>query len=287
MRAHLDCIPCFQRQALQAARFVSDDEDLHEEILREVMKELMEPDWKTSPPELARRVHRIVRERTGAADPYREAKVEANRAALGMYPELKEKVEKAVDPLETAVRLAIAGNIIDLGACEGFDLERTVREVLVKPFKVNDYRRFVEALSPTDTIIYLADNSGEVVFDRLLLETILGRYDVKKIIFVVKGAPIINDATITEAKEAGIDRLPGIEFHNMGTGAPGSGHVRESDEFGKFLDIGDMIISKGQGNFEGLSHRKDVFFLLMAKCPLVALELGARTGDIILKGGEY
>ena len=286
MKIHLDCIPCFQRQALQASRFVTDDEGMQEGILREVVEVLMATAWDTSPPEMARKVHRIVRERTGIDDPYREVKKEANVAALGMYPDMKDKVESAEDPLMTAVRLAIAGNIIDLGACETYDLEGTIAEVLVKSMKGDGYSRLREALEKANTMIYLADNSGEVVFDRLLIETILKNYQVERIIFVVKGSPIINDATLIEAEEAGLDRIPEVEFAKMGTGVPGSGSVRESKEFGRFLDSTDLVISKGQGNFEGLSHREDIFFLLMAKCPLVASELGAKVGDIILKGGE-
>ena len=284
MRFHLDCIPCLQRQALQAARFVTDSEQQQEEILRNVMDELLKTGWEKSPPEMARKVHRIVRERTGNDDPYREVKKEANTVTLGMYPAMKDKVERAADPLMTAVRLAIAGNIIDLGACETYDLERTIAEVLVKPMKGDGYSRLREALEKATMLIYLADNSGEVVFDRIFIETILENYEIKKVIFVVKGAPIINDATLIEAKEAGLDRILEVEFARMGTGAPGSGHTRESREFSKFLDTGDMVISKGQGNFEGLSHREDIFFLLMAKCPLVASEFGADIGDIILKG---
>ena len=271
---------------MQAARFVTDDESLQEEILREVVSCLLKENWEGSPPELARNVHKIVRKKTGNPDPYRQVKIEANRNVLEMYPNLQQKVKRSPDPVLTATRLAIAGNIIDLGACDAYDLRKTIEEVLVKPFMVNHYDRFITELMKARSMIYLADNSGEVVFDRLLVETILEHYEIKKVMFVVKGAPIINDATITEAKEAGLDRIPEVEFSRMGTGAPGSGPVRESKEFGNFLDTGDMVISKGQGNFEGLSDRKDVFFLLMAKCPLVASQLGVETGDIILKGGE-
>ena len=285
MRLHLDCIPCFQRQALQAARFVTGDEEIQESILREVAFELMKQDWKTSPPRMARMVHQIVRDRTGATDPYRKVKRDDNQTALELYPWLSEVVHKASEPLSVAVRLAIAGNIIDLGASETYDLQQTINEVLVKPLGINHYTRFFAALEEAHTLIYLADNSGEVVFDRLLLETILEEYPLDRIVFVIKGAPKINDATLLEAREAEIDRLPGVEFHKMGVGIPGSGYVRESPEFAAFLGTGDMVISKGQGNYEGLSDHDDIFFLLMAKCPVIAAHLGVETGDIILKGG--
>ncbi len=286
MLTHLDCIPCFQRQALQAARFVTKDLEIQEMILRKVMEELVSLDWTASPPTMARRVHRIVREVTGADDPYREAKVKANELVLKIYPELKREVKEAVDPLLRAIKLAIAGNIIDLGAADGYDLEKTLKDVRGKEIRVNDYENFKSELMKAKSIIYLADNSGEIVFDKLLLETILGLHKIEKIKFVVKGAPIINDATEREALEAGLGDISQIEFHRMGTGVQGSGDLRESPEFGEFLKTGDMVISKGQGNFEGLSHRDDVFFLLIGKCPVVAGELGAEPGDLILKGGE-
>ena len=139
MKLNLDCIPCFQRQALQAVRFISDDEELHQKVLREVTKKLLESDWNSTPPELAHEVHRIVKSVTNEKDPYKEVKKESNDLVLRMYPVVKEKVEKSNDPLRTAVRLAIAGNIIDFGPLQEFNLEEAIRKVLKKKFAIDDY----------------------------------------------------------------------------------------------------------------------------------------------------
>jgi uncharacterized protein with ATP-grasp and redox domains len=144
MKLNLDCIPCFQRQALQAVRFISDDEELHEKVLREVTKKLLESDWNLTPPELAHNVHRIVRRVAKEKDPYKKVKKKSNDLVLTMYPALKSKVEKSADPLRTAVRLAIAGNIIDFGPLQEFNLEKTIKEVLKKKFAIDDYEKLKE-----------------------------------------------------------------------------------------------------------------------------------------------
>ena len=132
MKVNLDCIPCFQRQALQAVRFISDDEKLHEMVLREVAKKLLDSNWDLTPPELAHQVHSIVRRITKEKDPYKKVKSESNNLVLKMYPELKETVNKSRDPLKAAAKLAIAGNIIDFAVLQEFNLEETIREVFEK-----------------------------------------------------------------------------------------------------------------------------------------------------------
>ena len=129
MKANLDCIPCFQRQALQAVRFISDDSKLHEQVLRKVMKKLLDLNWDSSPPEMAHEIHKIVRSLTKEKDPYKAVKKESNDLVLKLYPELQLKVETNKDPLKMAIRLAIAGNIIDYGALEEFNINKTIEEI--------------------------------------------------------------------------------------------------------------------------------------------------------------
>jgi uncharacterized protein with ATP-grasp and redox domains len=131
----------------------------------------------------------------------------------------------------------------------------------------------------------LADNAGEIVFDKIILETIFRDYDIEETLLAVKGAPIINDATYEDAQYVGITELPGVEFIKVGIGKPKTGMERTSKEFLGILANSDMIISKGQGNYEALSNVKNIFFVLMAKCPVVADDLKVKVGDIILKGG--
>lgn len=286
MKAHLDCIPCFQRQALSAARFVTDDEKVQKRIMRAVIAKLQVLDWEKSPPEIAHEVHEVVRNESGENDPYKDVKKLYNDIALNMYPELQKMVFDSATPLQTAVRLAIAGNVIDFGAKTNFDLRETIFLVLKKEFKIYHFSEFVRNLEKAQNIVFLGDNAGEILFDRILLETIQDRYNIEKILFAVKGAPIINDATYEDAEYVGLSKLRGLELIKVGVGVPGTGMARASNEFQDILKKSDMVISKGQGNFEALSEMKEIFFLLIAKCPVVANHLKVSVDDIILKGGQ-
>jgi len=144
MKLKLDCIPCFQRQALQAVQYIRDSEELHEKVLREVMKKLLELKWDLTPPEFAHIVHAIVRKIADGKDPYKEVKKESNNLVFKMYPILKDKVIESTDPLRKAVRLAIAGNIIDFGPGNKFNLEKTIEEVLKKKFAIDNYQQLKE-----------------------------------------------------------------------------------------------------------------------------------------------
>jgi uncharacterized protein with ATP-grasp and redox domains len=283
LKLNLDCIPCFLRQALQAVRFISDDEDLHQKVLREVAKELLESNWNATPPELAHKVHRIVKRLTNESDPYKKAKRESNNSVLKMYPALKKHIEESDDPLRTAVRLAIAGNIIDFGPLQDFNLEKTIKEVLCRSFSIDDYEQLKEKILNAKTLLYFTDNAGEIVFDKLLVETILKIKKLEKIRFAVKGGPIINDATIEDAKYISLSDLPNVEFLEMSNGEPGKWPDRNSQTVKKWIKKHDLVISKGQGNYEGLSEHNGLFFLLIAKCPVIASDLGVKVGDIILR----
>ena len=286
MKLNLDCIPCFQRQALQAVRFISDDEELHQKVLREVTKKLLESDWNSTPPELAHEVHKIVKAIANVKDPYEGVKKESNDLVLRMYPVVKEKVEKSNDPLRTAVRLAIAGNIIDFGPLQEFNLEEAIRKVLKKKFAIDDYEKLKEKLKDAETLLFFADNAGEIGFDKLLVEAFLEHKSFEKISFVVKGGPIINDATLKDAAYMGLCDLPNVELLKLSNGEAGTGPKRNSQTVKNWIRKHDLIISKGQGNYEGLSENDGLFFLLMAKCPVIASDLGVKVGDIVLKYKE-
>jgi len=283
MKLNLDCIPCFQRQALQAVRFISDDEKLHERVLREVAKKLLESNWDLTPPELAHQIHSIVKRITNENDPYKKVKRESNDLVLKMYPELKETVKKSRYPLRTAVRLAIAGNIIDFGVPHEFNLEETIREVLKKKFAIDDYKKLQEKLKDAETLLFFVDNAGEIGLDKLLVETFLEAKKLEKIDFVVKGGPIINDATLEDAVYMGLDGLPNSEFLTISNGEVGTGPARSSQTVKRWIREHDLVISKGQGNYEGLSEHNGLFFMLMVKCPIIASDLGVEVGDIILE----
>jgi hypothetical protein len=202
---------------------------------------------------------------------------------------LKKKVSHSRDRLLTAVELAIAGNIIDYGARNTLDVEVELKRILREEHKtikkgssgLFSYPEFKRILKNAKTILYIGDNAGETVFDRILIEEIKNIYRDKRIIYAVKGRPIINDALTEDAHQCGIDKV--AEIVSTGLGIPGTILSLCSKKFLRIYRDADMIISKGQGNFEALSEkRKPVFFLFMAKCPVVAKYVGCELGDIIL-----
>ncbi len=262
-------------------RLVTDDMKRQEKILRMIMDELLEMSWNTSPPEIADVVYRIVRKESKEDDPYKTLKKECNDIALEMYPELERIVCQSDTQLLIAVRLAIAGNVIDYGMGPDFDIKKTISLVLEKDFRIYDFSEFVQALEKSQNITYVADNAGEIVFDKILLETIMRKYNIRKILFVVKGTPFINDATLEDAVDVGIDRIPGLEIIDNGVNE--TGMKRSNEAFLNIIAKSDIVISKGQGNYEALTDQKNIFFMLIAKCPIIARDLGVNAGDIVLK----
>ncbi len=267
MRTSLDCLTCLVRQALEASRFVSDDPALHERVARDVLRMAAEFDFAQSPPLLAQRVQRRIRELTGAVDPYAELKLRADRVVLAALPALSAEVGAADDPLAAAVRLAIAGNTIDAGAYGAGSVDRMARGLAAakaRPFS-GDLEGFRRAVASAREILYLVDNAGETVLDRLLAE----RLPAGRITFAVRGAAVLNDATREDAARAGLDSLG--EVIDNGSDAPGTVLAECSDTFRRRFAAADLVIAKGQGNYETLSEvDRDIFFLFAVKCDVAA-----------------
>lgn len=283
----MDCYPCFLRQALDAARRAGADDVRQRAVLDRVLEVLRQIEPAATPPEIGDRVHRIVRQVAGNGYPYREAKAASTRQALALYPRLKVLVREASEPLEVAVRLSIAGNIMDVARGQECDLWGTVERVLAQSFAADDGAAFREALARAGTeghdgtvpLLYLADNAGETVFDRVLIEAL----DVP-VVYAVKGGPTLNDATREDALAAGLDRV--AEIVSTGSDAPGTTLDRCSDEFRELYEKAELIIAKGQANYETLSEEGSrVFLLLQAKCPVIARDVGVPVGSIVLKQG--
>jgi len=278
MKSYLECIPCFFKQALRAGRIATDDEKILKRLMDELGTHLPRISLESTPPETGRLIYRMVAEITGNPDPYRELKREATEQALARYPRLKRTIEDSDDPLLAAIRLAIAGNVIDFGANASYDMDKAIREALEKDFAILDYDAFKSRLKRSGKILYLGDNAGETVFDRLLIEQI-----DRPMTYVVRDKPVINDATYADGVAAGIDRIATIV--SSGTDAPGTILATCSPEFRQMLQNCGLVIAKGQGNYEGLSgEKREIFFLLKAKCPVIADNIGVETGAIILKG---
>ena len=281
MRTYLECVPCFVRQTLEVARMITGDTSVHERALREVLHHAAEMDMSASPPAIGRTIHRIIRRITGVADPYVEQKKRFNAFALGLYPELSRRIDESGDPLSAAVRLAAAGNIIDLGAKSGLDqrqIHEALEHALTDTLDPGELQAFRDGVQKATSILYLGDNTGEIVFDRMLIE----RLPREKITFAVRGKPIINDALMQDAIDTGIaDLVPVID---NGSDVPGTILAECSPEFTERFRHADMIIAKGQGNYETLSDvDAPVTFLLKIKCPVIAQDAGRDVGSLMLQ----
>jgi uncharacterized protein with ATP-grasp and redox domains len=282
MKTYLDCIPCALKQALDAGRIAGADERLQKKILDEVCRLIPRFPLNATPPQMGVEIHRLIRELTSNSDPYKKVKRYSQRIALGMYPRLKEEVKKAQDPLATALKIAAIGNVIDFAINDAVKIQKELEDISNHTFAIFEYDRFRESLANADTILYLGDNAGETVFDRVLIEEIVAG---KELCYGIRGAPVINDALEEDAKEAGIDESARIVSN--GSDAPGTFLESCSDEFRDIFLNADMIISKGQGNFESLyGEGYSVFFLFKIKCLPVARELNGSVGDLILFRGS-
>lgn len=275
-----ECYACAMRQALSAARLVSDDDAFHHRVLSEASSIMARARRDMTPPEAGEEIYRMVRELSGDPDPFAEQKRRQNEAVAELLPWLRDTVREAADPLLMAVRLAIAGNVVDPGAQESFDLERSVMEALGEEDALEAYPALTERLGAARRVMVVADNSGELIFDRVLIETMLQRHDLE-VTLAVRGAPIINDVTMAEALDAGMDAV--CEVISSGMEMPGTVLRRATPEFRELFEAADVVVSKGQGNWETLEEcGREVFFLFQAKCPAVATYVGCRQGQTLL-----
>lgn len=283
MNMHPDCIPCLLRQALRGAKLVADDQSIHHKVLKEIMEYFLGlPSFLIPPGEITSIIQEKLKESVGHNDPYFEVKQKFNQLGLELYPELKEMVKSSGDPLFIASKLAVAGNVIDFGAgYEVIELEKTIERVLKEPLAKNDYPEFKEAVAKNKDILYLADNAGEIVFDKILIEELIK--EGKRVTLVVKAAPIINDVTLDDAKFVGLDKIVPVILSPALIGTPLD---KCPQNFRQTFYKSDLIISKGQGNFETLFEEKaPIFFLFQTKCQVVAKMLGVQFGQALLMEG--
>jgi damage-control phosphatase, subfamily I len=281
MRIYLDCIPCFVRQSLDAARHATADEQIHEQVVREVLALAKDMDLSQSPPLIGQQIHRLIRKIVGVEDPYRSLKRRFNDVVLKMYDQMRNLIIGSKDPLGTAVRLAIAGNIIDFGVKSDLseaELSETIDQCLSAELSDFQLEAFRSAVNNAEDILYLTDNAGEIVFDRLLIEQL----PVEKITVAVKGSPVINDATMEDAVHVGLTEI--VKVIDNGSDAPGTVLQSCSESFRNHFDKADLVIAKGQGNYETLSDvNKNIFFILKVKCPVISRNIGCGVGEMILQ----
>ncbi len=282
MKTELECLPCFYRQVERTLAHAGINGDRGRRITRMAGAVIEAANLDEVPARTTTLIHRILNRETGV-DPYRRVKEQYNRIALEKLPALRKRAAGAGDALEGGVRTAIAGNVIDFGIYEEIDLDRAIDDAFRMPLSGPDYEAFAAAVAGATRILYLCDNAGEIVFDRVLIETLRARR--KELIVAVKGSPVINDATREDAQVAGLAACAEI----IDNGNDGIGTLLElcSPRFMDAFSAADLVVSKGQANYETLAGTGDgrIYFLFKVKCPVVADALKRRNGDIILMRG--
>ena len=283
MKISYECGACFLRQAREAMDLASDDDEIKIELMRDIFEFLSNNFAKnTNSNYTGSTIHKMIKEKTGCRDPYFREKQQGNQIALKYLPNVKRILDED-DSLENHVKIAIIGNILDFGAFTlDDDIEAILNHSLEKDLAVNDIEMFENALKDNEKVLYLVDNTGEIVFDKLLLSKIK-EYDLD-ITIAVKSEPILNDACMEDAIDVGLDQYGKIV--EIGAGTVGYVDSEISDEFREIFQEHDFIISKGMGNYEGLTEidlgKKEVFFLLCAKCSTISKDIGVNLHDMLL-----
>jgi len=282
MRTHLDCLPCFLNQGLKAARFCAPgDEELHRTVLRRWSSRLAEVDIDRPPPAVAGDLYRDIAPLLRTNDPFYQEKKASNARALELLPQLDEDVLASPDPLLKALQLSIIGNLIDSGVGKAFDWEETLtREE--QELDREAYAHFRQAIEDHGQVMILGDNAGEIALDTVLVRE-LQRLGCR-VVYAVRGSPIINDATLEDAEEVGMTSC--CRVISSGADTPGTVLSRCSAEFLEELQCSPVVLSKGQGNLESLcEERSGIFYALKVKCRVISdlTGLGEGTSALIFR----
>lgn len=284
MNIKYECLTCLTKQIVSVTTNHTKDTELQKKILKQYFKDLSEISFNETSPYIVWKTNKYINKVLNIDDPYKEIKENSNKLAYKICEEfnLYELIKKSKSAIETACRLSIAGNIIDYSYSHNIqedEIRDTIKKCLTDTLFGNTIDEFTDYIKNSRKIVFLADNSGEIVFDTLLLEQL----PKDKITYVVKGGPIVNDATMEDAKEINLEKL--VRVIDSGSDAQGTILDLCSDTFKKEFDDADMIICKGQANYETLSHlkNKNIFYLFKAKCPPVAKDVGCNVGDLVIK----
>ena len=283
MKTDLECVPCIIKQCINTLNLTKCSSIIAKKAIKELLNNLRVIDYSLPPAYNSDIAYSISRKLTGVKDPYYKLKKEYNKLALEIYPKLKEIVRLSSDSLYTGVKIAVEGNVFDLGINinkgNPLDFEKIIDDIKSMPLAVDDYTKFKKSLDKATNILYISDNAGELVFDKIFIEELIKQH--KNVVLSVKSGPVINDATQEDVKEIGLDSL--VKVVETGNDKIGVNFKYISDEFLKEFRKADLIISKGQGNFETLYDiGANIFFMLKAKCKKIARELGVNYLDVVV-----
>ncbi len=277
------CVECIVNQSLRVADAIGADERLKKQLYEYVKNASKNFDFRLSPPEVAADVYEEMARIAHKDDLYDTLKARSTLKAQRCIPALKQVIESSPNKLLSTVKIAVAGNVIDLAAAVSFDLDEELERIFHTPFGVDDVTMLQASLESASTLLYIADNAGEHIFDYLAIETLQKLYPNLHVFYMVRGGPIINDVTFAEAQEAGFEHL--CTLIDSGVNTPGFVYDRATKEAQHHFNTADLVIAKGMGNYECLSPapRSHLCYLLKVKCGVVADSLGREIGDIICK----
>ncbi|MBA7613723.1 hypothetical protein ES703_20979 [subsurface metagenome] len=287
MKLDLECIPCYIRQALEATRMATNDKKLQEKILRKCLISASKFDTHDIGFLTHYRIHKIIKKVAPGGDPYRDEKQKFNNICLSMTDKIKQIIAESNIPFETSLRIALAGNIIDLGPGINLNadiIRRVIEQALSQQLDKDKIKMLKEEISFRKKILYIGDNAGEIVFDKFFIEHL----PKNKITYVVRGKPAMNDATMEDAKMVGMHNI--VRVITTGVDIPAAALPLCSKDFLNEYENSDLVIAKGQGNYEALSNeKKNIFFLLKIKCPVVARDFynEYKVGDIVVHNRRW
>ena len=268
------CIPCIVKQSYTLSRLLGvEDENLQSKIIYETMNLLLEEKDTPTAPHFSGKLQSIINKNLNGTASFKEMK-ERNRETAEKYIKyLKTMVEASTDKLETAIRISITGNTIDLGANPNFDLEREINIITSNQINLDSLGLFRKDLKKANRILFIADNYEEALFDKISIEQLIP----KEVVFAVRSKEILNDITLEDAKSLGIDKL--CKVIESGSTISGTAMEQVSNEFLDYFNNADLVISKGQGNFETLlNSKRKIYFLFKIKCEPIAELCGYPAG---------
>ncbi len=271
------CLPCLFAQAQRAAKIASNSKETEQKVLN-LAKEILSnyKDYENAP-HLAQAIYKAVEGFAKEDDPFKEIKKKDIYEAKELVPVLKDFISGSENTLYAALKVGAVGNNLDSAVVRNIDIKECIKEELQRPFTVCDIDVLKEKLKTAKTVLIVGDNSGEAVFDGVFMDN----FPNLTFYYAVRSAPIINDITLAEVPHTNIDKK--AQVFASGSCAPGSVLSQCSEKFKAILKESDIVISKGQGNFESLSEVKNIFFLLKTKCPVIASRFGVETGSYVFK----
>ena len=284
----LECVHCALNQLISTTELVGMPEKKRRELMQRAFEMLARNGVDRNNSEVIGEVYRLVTAEIGDENPYRQLKSDFNEGMLRLCPEVRRHIQESADPLAAAVRASIAGNLIDIAA---LGLNITMDAAMAKVREVDEIGLYIDhcaalasALSEAKTLLVLGDNCGEIAMDKLLIETIRELYPDIRVQYSVRGMPVVNDVTREDAAQVGMEEV--AEIIDNGDGLLTTLPYRTSAEFNRAFEAADVVICKGMGNYEGLyfCDRPNLFFLLIAKCNVIARMTGTPKGSILCIG---